>query len=89
VQWIAVVELADDIEAKVNMKHSITADEIREAVCLTSDVQQRWHDHPVYGRRLYVRGATYEGRQLLVVLKPAPGGADGVWECQTAIPWTR
>lgn len=87
-EWVAVVVSTETVEAKIRAKHAITLDEIREAVLLGAHDEQRWHDHPVYGRRLLVRGRSYDGRPLLVVLKRA-AGADDVWECQTAIPWER
>lgn len=68
---------------KLVTKHHVTPDEVRQAVLFSSYRDARWHDHPVYGRRLIVRGHTDDQVPMLVILKPVDE-EDGIWECRTA-----
>jgi len=83
---IAEIRIADTIEAKINEKHQVTAQEVREALILRRDVRAGWEDHPDYGVRLIAFGRTYQGRPILAVLLPLnwndPG--EGSWILKTA-----
>jgi hypothetical protein len=71
---------------KIHCKHSVTLDEVREAVILT-DVESSvwdWHADPARGWRLLVTAKTYVGRRLLVVLYPVDE-AEGMWRLGTAM----
>ncbi|MGH3901194.1 MAG: hypothetical protein ACRDTA_23685 [Pseudonocardiaceae bacterium] len=71
---------------KIHRKHSVTLDEVREAVIL-ADVESSvwdWHPDPARGWRLLVTAKTYVGRRLLVVLYPVDEAA-GTWRLGTAM----
>jgi hypothetical protein len=81
--WIAEVLFRPDVASKIRSKHNLSTAEVREAVCFGAHREARWNVHPDYGRRLLVRGATYEGKQIIAYLRPMNEG-DGIWECRTA-----
>lgn len=81
-EWIANLYTVE-AEMKVRQLHDVTGDEVREAVCWGKDEGQAWHDHPGYGRRLVVKGTTYDGRPLIAYLRPY-GTEQGDWELLTA-----
>lgn len=84
--WIGEIVITPEVEAKINAKHDVTADEVREAAAFGAAWEARWHSHPVYGDRLLVKGDTYQGRPLLVTLKELDE-TDGRWEYKTAREW--
>jgi hypothetical protein len=84
--WIAQVEFDPEIASKVQTKHNISPDEVREAICFGKHREARWDDHPQYGRRLIVIGDNYLGESIVAYLKPIDQ-RDGIWECRTAMPW--
>jgi hypothetical protein len=67
---------------KIQSKHGITPDEVREACHRPR--QARWHDHPEHGRRLLVLGRTAGGRKLKIILQPVDPD-DGHWRLRTAL----
>ena len=87
-EWIGEISCSDATGDKLIAKHGVTIDEVREAVCWGAADEARWHDHPEHGRRLVVKGSTYGGRLLIVVLAPVDR-VDGRWECKTARVWRR
>jgi hypothetical protein len=82
--WIAQVEIDPEIASKVQTKHNISPDEVREAICFGAHRDARWHTHDQYGRRLIVIGDNYAGRSIVAYLKPI-NEAEGIWECRTAM----
>jgi hypothetical protein len=64
-------------------KHGVSTWEVEEACTFGAHREARWHVHPVYGRRLLVRGRTYRGDEILAYLVPIDE-LDGTWECRTA-----
>jgi hypothetical protein len=82
--YIAEVRISPPVEAKLRSKHAVTAEEVREAVVLRTDVDISWNYHNDRGWRLYVIGRTHAGRCLWVVLYRLDD--DGVWSLGTAIP---
>lgn len=84
--WIGRVVIDPAAEAKINGKHNVTFDEVREAVEVGAATAARWHDHPLYGTRLLARGLTAAGRNLIVTLVPVDRDEE-TWECKTARPW--
>lgn len=81
--WIARIVFDPEVAAKLRSKHSVDTWEVEEACTLGAHREARWHTHPVYGRRLLVRGTTYAGSTILAYLKPIDE-RDGTWECRTA-----
>lgn len=81
--WIAEILFRPDVATKIRSKHQLTPAEIREAACFGAHRDAGWHVHPTYGRRLLVQGETYEGKRIIVYLKPMDE-AGGIWECRTA-----
>jgi hypothetical protein len=81
--WIAEILFRADVAAKIRSKHHLSPAEIREAACFGAHRDARWHVHPTYGRRLLVVGETYEGKRIIVYLKPL-NEAEGIWEGRTA-----
>lgn len=86
-EWIAVLIFTPEVSAKIQAKHNLTEDEVRQAVCFGGHREARWHDHPDYGLRLVVKGETADGRPLMAYLHPVDR-TDGTWECRTAIRLT-
>jgi len=84
--WIAQVVFDPQVASKVQTKHNISPDEVREAVCFGKHRRAFWDEHPDYGRRLLVIGDSYTGASIVAYLKPI-NQADGTWECRTAMPW--
>jgi hypothetical protein len=68
---------------KLVTKHQVTPEEVRQAVLFTAYRTARWHNHPVYGRRLEVHGYTDDQVPILAILTPVDE-VDGIWECRTA-----
>ena len=81
--WIARIVFDPRVATKLHEKHGVSTWEVEEACSLGAHREARWHTHPVYGRRLLVRGWTYAGGSVLAYLRPIDE-ADGVWECRTA-----
>jgi hypothetical protein len=73
VVYIAVVNASQNVLAKINEKHQITYDEVKEAVVLQSNLDARWVSDTRRGLRLYVKARTFSGRSLNVVLYPIAG----------------
>lgn len=71
------VEISPEMARKIQSKHGITPDEVRE-LCDSNGLAARWHKHPEHGLRLLVRGTTRHGRRLLVILQPVDV-PDGHW----------
>jgi len=57
--WITEVVCHPEVEHKIWINHHLRLDEVREAVCFGAGDEERWHDHPQYGRRLLVKHETY------------------------------
>lgn len=79
---IVEVEIPPAIAAKINSKHGITVDEVRD-VCFGQCVA-KWHTDPTHGRRLLVTGSAEGGRRLKVILQPVNPSA-GMWRLRTAL----
>jgi predicted AAA+ superfamily ATPase len=86
VRYIADVKVSHAVEAKIQSKHNVTIDEVREAVVLCEVIRSYIEYHPEKGERLLVTGRTAERRVLNVVLYPAEPGSDGMWWLGTAMP---
>ncbi|WP_203804019.1 hypothetical protein [Mycobacterium heckeshornense] len=81
------VEITARINAKINSKHGITADEVLE-VCYSTHHVARWHNDPKHGWRLLVKGRTERGRMLRIILHPVDVEL-GRWRLKTAIAENR
>jgi hypothetical protein len=79
--YIAEIRISPAIEAKIRAKHSISPEEIRDAALFNR--YGRWNSHPEHGRRLIIRGLTYEDKMIQVFLKPV-NADEGIWRCLSA-----
>jgi len=84
VAYIAVLRCSEETEEKINSKHHVALDQVREAVVLTPVRSSGWDLDPVRGARLLVAGTTYEGHVLNVVLYPVDED-EGIWDLGTAM----
>lgn len=84
--YIAYIEISRRMARKLASKHGVTADEVREAFELPGKPQRgTWHEHPEYGRRLYVRGETAARRPVVGILQLVDEETDH-WRLRTARP---
>ncbi|HEV2757103.1 MAG TPA: hypothetical protein VG318_15155 [Actinomycetota bacterium] len=81
-EWVGEIRFSDAVTSKLRSKHNLTPDQVRSAVACGQHDTAVWHDHPVYGRRLILRGSDLVG-PILVYLRPIDTD-DGVWQCLTA-----
>lgn len=81
--WISDVKISPAVAHKLRLKHGVSVREVREAALYGLQSEARWHVHPIYGRRLLVRGHTDGGVELVVVLRPPKTDGD-TWTCATA-----
>jgi hypothetical protein len=84
--WIAQVEFDPEIASKVQTKHNISPDEVREAICFGKHRRAFWDEHPDYGRRLIVIGDNYMGESIAAYPKPNQSSGRHLG-CRTAMPW--
>lgn len=81
--WIAEIQISPRIADKLQLKHGITPEQVREACLFFAYRAARWDVDPERGARLLIRGADYDAIPLIVVLKPV-NVADGIFRCVTA-----
>jgi len=86
--YIAEILVPSHIAAKVNEKHNVTVAEVREAVVLTMLISAVREPLADGSERLLVKGKTYNGRALKVVLYLVDENL-GVWRLATAMPDAR
>jgi hypothetical protein len=82
--WIIDVIATPEVEDKIWVKHHLTLDEVRSAVCLGAQDEERWDMHVQYGKRLIVKGRSAGGVRLIVFLYEVDGSED-IWRCTTAM----
>ena len=80
--YIGLIMISPATEVKIQSKHGITPDEVREAC--SAPIASGWHTDQVKGRRLLLTGRTAGGRLLKVVLQPVDV-RDGTWSLRTAL----
>ena len=81
-EWVGEIRFSPQVIAKIQTKHHLTAQDVRQAVSCGAHDDHRWDDDPLYGRRLILEGSYAEGR-LRAYLRPIDR-RDGLWECLTA-----
>lgn len=81
--WIVDVLITPEVEHKLWVKHGLKSSDVEEAVRFGAYREGRWHEHPIYGRRLLVKGETFGGVPVIAYLRPIDE-AEGIWECRTA-----
>lgn len=81
--YIGLVLIDPSVEAKINEKHNVTPDEVREAIQWPARARAVWEDHPDHGLRVIAVGTTWTGRTLMAVLQPVHE-ADGTWRLRSA-----
>ncbi|MGA2805931.1 MAG: hypothetical protein ABSF89_16340 [Acidimicrobiales bacterium] len=87
--YIAEVRISTAVRAKINTKHNVSEQDVREAFVATRLLSSGWSYSETTGSlRLLVVGRTYSGRTLKGTLYPVPGG-DGIWWLGTAFWSTR
>lgn len=81
---IHYVIISPEMEAKLATRHSVTAEEVRDA-CQAPNHYDRAKRHfdDRFGWRLLVYGRTRAGRRLKIILK-AVDERDGSWRLRTA-----
>jgi hypothetical protein len=82
VEWIGEIRFSQAVEDKLLMKHDLTPAQVKAAVACGAHEWARWHNDPVYGRRLILGGSDADG-SMVVYLRPLDR-QDGLWECLTA-----
>jgi hypothetical protein len=81
---VAELRIDDSIEAKLRGKSPpLTGGEVREVVLWSRDATTRWDADAKHGRRLIVRGTTYQGRKIIAYLMPL-SEAEGIFKLKTA-----
>jgi hypothetical protein len=80
--YIGRVIVDPGVVAKLNTKHQVTHDEVREALEWPAKVRVAIEDHPQHGRRWVVVGQTGSSRELIAALLPTPE-----WEGDRADTW--
>jgi hypothetical protein len=87
--YVAVLIVDEPVEDKIRTKHfPLTAQAVRQALIYGRDVQTRWEDHEVHGRRLVARATTKSGVEFVAYLLPTNEGdpEEGTFILKTAIP---
>ena len=85
--YIGQVIIDPSIVLKLNAKHQITADELREALQWPANVQVGPEIHPEHGLRWIALATTAASRQVIAALLPAPywaGEMADTWVVKTA-----
>lgn len=83
--YIADIDCSPGILAKINSKHGVTLDEVREAILAPSRLRRAaWIWDADRGSRLVAEGVARSGRHVRVVLYPVDT-ADGTWRLATAV----
>jgi hypothetical protein len=85
--YVGRVVIDDSIAAKIREKHSITPEEVREALEWPAQVRaaEEWHEY--HGHRWVALGRTATDREVLAVLLPTPDWEDAradTWVLKTA-----
>jgi hypothetical protein len=80
--YIGGVIIDPSIVAKLNTKHQVTQDELREALQWPAEVQVVREVHPEHGLRWIALATTATSREVLATLLPAP-----YWEGEEADTW--
>lgn len=84
--YFAALEISPAVATKIQSKHGVTPDEVREA--LDNYEHARWDYSDERGVRLLVIGRTSRGRTIKIVLQPVHG-SEGDWRLRTAMPSSR
>lgn len=79
--YIGRVEISPAMAEKLQSKHGLTPDDVRDAC--SAPIRPGWQDHPQHGRRLLLTGFTRQGTLLKVILQ-AVDPRDGTWRLRTA-----
>jgi hypothetical protein len=87
--YIAQIDCSDSVREKINSKHGITLDEVREAFMYPARPERvsrltSTHEDP-RAPRIAVQGSTLRGRRIQAVLYPVDEG-NGIWRLGTAVP---
>lgn len=83
--WIAGLIISRATSAKLSSKHSLEADEIREAIVCVAGLSYVWDDDPQRGRRVLVE-VHVRNRQVTVVLYPVEDPLGDVYALGSAYP---
>ncbi|MBK5218037.1 MAG: hypothetical protein JJE02_10675 [Propionibacteriales bacterium] len=70
--YIGKLVAEPSIEAKINQKHNVTLDEVREAIQWPAVAEAAKEEHPVHGIRWVCVGTVADGRQLIAWIMPRP-----------------
>ena len=81
--WVAILRISWRTLQKIQQKHNLEADEVRQAVVCVPSLRFVWDDHPERGRRAIIE-TLIRGRRALVVLYPSGDPADDSWHLGSA-----
>ena len=81
--YIGYVIIDGTVLAKINQKHTVTADEVRSAIQYPAKYEAAWEDHAVHGRRVIAAGTSWSNRAILAWLEPVDE-TDGTWALRSA-----
>lgn len=82
--WVAEIRVSPSVETKINAKHHVTFDQVKEAVLCGAASEARWAEDPDGKPKLVARGRSGDGRNLMVILFPVDV-TDGIWRLATAL----
>lgn len=83
--WVARVVISQATSAKLSSKHSLDADEIRDAIVCVEGLSYVWDDDPQRGRRVLVEVGVRDQR-VTVVLYPVEHPLGDVYALGSAYP---
>jgi hypothetical protein len=86
--WIAELIISPEVRRKIDGKHNISWQEIRDALVCVSYVGYVWNNDPIRGRRA-LAVFTLRGRRWTAVLYPVDDPSGDVYALITAYPEPR
>lgn len=85
--YLGLIDADPSVIDKIQRKHNITLDEVREALQWPAAARAAADDHSEHGWRVIAVGETATGRTVIAALLPAPpwaGRAAETWTLKTA-----
>lgn len=85
VLWVAWLNVSERTAEKVQSRHGLAEQEVKDAVVCQAGLVYVWDDHRERGRRALVR-VQIRGRKVLVVLYPTDDPSGDVYNLGSAYP---
>lgn len=76
--WVAELSISTRVSNKINNDHSISDDEVRDAVVCVADLYGHWDEHSTFGLRALL-DITIRDRPVTVVLYPREHPMGDAW----------